>query len=47
MRGPKVLHMCFGNNCTRKGKMWPRLDNFKQHLTRMHGGEDAAGLLKK
>lgn len=47
MRGPKVIYMCFGQNCTRKDKMWPRLDNFKQHLTRMHGNEDAAELLKK
>ncbi|RAH76423.1 hypothetical protein BO86DRAFT_15763 [Aspergillus japonicus CBS 114.51] len=46
-RGPKVVYMCFGVKCPRKNKRWPRLDNFRQHLTRMHNDEDAEELLRK
>ncbi|KAJ9297627.1 hypothetical protein DTO271G3_4402 [Paecilomyces variotii] len=46
-RGPKILYMCFAPNCPRRNKQWPRLDNFRQHLTRMHRDEDPAQLLKK
>ncbi|EIT73808.1 hypothetical protein AO1008_11920 [Aspergillus oryzae 100-8] len=46
-RGPKVLYMCFGRNCPRRGKEWPRLDNFRQHLSRMHNDEDTSELLKR
>ncbi|KAE8144170.1 hypothetical protein BDV25DRAFT_167505 [Aspergillus avenaceus] len=46
-RGPKVVYKCFGRNCTRPEKEWPRLDNFRQHLSRLHCSEDTAELLKK
>ncbi|KAF7176563.1 hypothetical protein CNMCM7691_003055 [Aspergillus felis] len=46
-RGPKILYLCFGHNCPRRHKRWPRLDNFRQHLLRMHGDEDADELLKR
>ncbi|KAJ5820551.1 hypothetical protein N7474_006142 [Penicillium riverlandense] len=46
-RGPKMVYMCFGKQCSRRDKTWPRLDNFRQHLTRMHGDEDADLLLKR
>ncbi|KAJ5951820.1 Zinc finger C2H2 [Penicillium vulpinum] len=46
-RGPKMMYMCFGTNCPRPNKRWPRLDNFKQHLNRMHNEEDGEALLKK
>ncbi|KAJ9249734.1 hypothetical protein DTO207G8_6521 [Paecilomyces variotii] len=46
-RGPKILYMCFAPNCPRRNKQWPRLDNFRQHLTRMHRDEDPVQLLKK
>ncbi|KAF7517574.1 hypothetical protein PCG10_001152 [Penicillium crustosum] len=46
-RGPKMTYMCFGANCPRPNKRWPRLDNFKQHLNRMHHEEDGEALLKK
>ncbi|EAW20079.1 putative C2H2 finger domain protein [Aspergillus fischeri NRRL 181] len=46
-RGPKILYLCFGRNCPRRQKRWPRLDNFRQHLLRMHGDEDADDLLKR
>lgn len=46
-RGPKVLYMCFGQNCPRSNKKWPRLDNFRQHLARMHNNEDINELLRR
>ncbi|GAD92671.1 predicted protein [Paecilomyces variotii No. 5] len=46
-RGPKILYMCFAPNCPRRNKQWPRLDNFRQHLARMHPEEDSLHLLKK
>ncbi|KAL4883644.1 hypothetical protein BJY04DRAFT_22460 [Aspergillus karnatakaensis] len=46
-RGPKVLYMCFGRNCPRSSKRWPRLDNFRQHLARMHNNEDLDELLRR
>jgi hypothetical protein len=46
-RGPKILYLCFGRDCPRRHKRWPRLDNFRQHLLRMHGDEDADELLKR
>lgn len=46
-RGPKMSYLCFGKDCPRPNKKWPRLDNFKQHLSRMHHGEDADALLKR
>ncbi|KAJ6071323.1 hypothetical protein N7499_009337 [Penicillium canescens] len=46
-RGPKMMYMCFGSSCPRPNKRWPRLDNFKQHLNRMHHEEDGDALLKK
>ncbi|EGC44605.1 C2H2 zinc finger domain-containing protein [Histoplasma capsulatum var. duboisii H88] len=36
---------CFAKNCARKEKIWPRQDNFIQHLVRMHKEEDATELL--
>ncbi|PLN75358.1 hypothetical protein BDW42DRAFT_39017 [Aspergillus taichungensis] len=46
-RGPKILYLCFGEDCPRRNKRWPRLDNFRQHLARMHHEEDADALLKR
>ncbi|KAL5337806.1 hypothetical protein BJX70DRAFT_223774 [Aspergillus crustosus] len=46
-RGPKVLYMCFGRNCPRNNKKWPRLDNFRQHLARMHNNENLDDLLRR
>ncbi|RDW81775.1 putative C2H2 finger domain protein [Aspergillus mulundensis] len=46
-RGPKVLYMCFGRDCPRSNKKWPRLDNFRQHLARMHSTEDGDELLRR
>ncbi|KAK8181449.1 hypothetical protein BC567DRAFT_74618 [Phyllosticta citribraziliensis] len=40
---------CVGPGCTRSGKIWPRRDNFKQHVRRVHGvGErDAADIVRR
>lgn len=46
-RRPKMMYMCFGVNCPRPNKRWPRLDNFKQHLSRMHHEEDGEVLLER
>ncbi|KAL2004973.1 hypothetical protein VTN00DRAFT_2823 [Thermoascus crustaceus] len=45
-RGHK-MYICFGKNCPRRNKMWPRLDNFRQHINRMHAGEDVDELLNR
>jgi hypothetical protein len=46
-RGPKKKYKCFGDHCVRQHKLWPRLDNFRQHLGRIHSSEDPGILLKK
>ncbi|KAJ6145251.1 hypothetical protein N7470_009146 [Penicillium chermesinum] len=46
-RGPSVMYKCFGKDCPRAEKQWPRLDNFKQHLNRMHKNEDQKELLDR
>ncbi|PGG96257.1 hypothetical protein GX51_07925 [Blastomyces parvus] len=38
---------CFGTNCTAKDKIWPRLDNFQQHLRRIHKDENTEGLVQQ
>ena len=42
-----MVFKCFGRNCTRKGQLFPRKDNFKQHLSRTHGDEDSEYLLSR
>ena len=37
---------CFGNKCKQPAKIWPRVDNFKQHLKRMHDDEDPVRLMR-
>ncbi|KAL6711824.1 hypothetical protein ACN47E_002867 [Coniothyrium glycines] len=38
---------CASVNCRNKGKVWPRLDNFKQHIERMHPDEDHDFLIQR
>ncbi|KAF1986197.1 hypothetical protein K402DRAFT_394053 [Aulographum hederae CBS 113979] len=38
---------CASTQCNHPDKVWPRFDNFKQHLQRMHEGEDTEALLEK
>ncbi|CAO2656646.1 Nn.00g054490.m01.CDS01 [Neocucurbitaria sp. VM-36] len=40
-------YQCAAANCRNKEKIWPRLDNFKQHIDRMHGDEDDLDLIKR
>ncbi|KAI9756247.1 MAG: hypothetical protein M1835_000767, partial [Candelina submexicana] len=45
-RGPSKNYFCFSAGCKSKDKPWPRLDNFRQHLRRMHQSEDMDELLR-
>jgi len=38
---------CAAASCLDKGKIWPRLDNFKQHIERMHKDEDLIDLIRR
>jgi hypothetical protein len=38
---------CASTNCKSPGKVWPRLDNFKQHIIRMHKSEDINDLVAR
>ncbi|KAH6638189.1 hypothetical protein C7974DRAFT_155937 [Boeremia exigua] len=39
-------YQCAATGCTHRTKIWPRLDNFKQHLERMHRKENILELIK-
>jgi hypothetical protein len=43
----KGSYLCASSACKTKSKIWPRLDNFKQHIERMHKDEDPIELIKK
>jgi hypothetical protein len=45
--GKSRMYKCFAPGCAKASKLWPRLDNFKQHLIRMHPNEDIDLLVKK
>ena len=45
--GQRKEYKCFGESCAKPDKEWPRLDNFKQHLKRMHAHENAETLITK
>lgn len=38
---------CASRNCKNQTKIWPRRDNFKQHIIRMHKDEDVHTLISK
>ncbi|KAL8958299.1 MAG: hypothetical protein Q9183_005866, partial [Haloplaca sp. 2 TL-2023] len=38
---------CAAMNCPKKEKIWPRLDNFRQHCVRIHDGENCDELVRK
>ena len=40
-------YKCFASNCQKFEKEWPRLDNFKQHLGRMHPEENVDELVRR
>ncbi|KAH8732852.1 hypothetical protein GQ44DRAFT_696544 [Phaeosphaeriaceae sp. PMI808] len=43
----KKSYQCRSKTCRNKAKIWPRLDNFKQHIERMHPDEDVIDLVKR
>ena len=45
--GYNRVYRCFAAGCAKHEKEWPRLDNFKQHLIRMHKDQDTDSLVKK
>ncbi|OAL07168.1 hypothetical protein IQ06DRAFT_8008 [Phaeosphaeriaceae sp. SRC1lsM3a] len=40
-------YQCKARSCKNRGKIWPRRDNFKQHIERMHPEEDVEELIKR
>ncbi|KAL8902548.1 MAG: hypothetical protein Q9207_004604 [Kuettlingeria erythrocarpa] len=38
---------CAARNCPKHEKIWPRLDNFRQHCLRIHQEEDCEDLVRK
>jgi hypothetical protein len=45
--GQHKEYKCFGERCAKPDKKWPRFDNFKQHLKRMHTHENVEMLIAK
>jgi hypothetical protein len=45
--GKSKDYKCFGDGCPRHDKVWPRLDNFKQHLKKVHKNENIDSLLRR
>jgi hypothetical protein len=40
-------YQCASEVCRKKDKIWPRLDNFKQHIKRMHTDENVDDLVRR
>ena len=40
-------YMCAAPHCAKKNKIWPRADNFRQHIKRLHGDRDVQELMDK
>jgi hypothetical protein len=40
-------YQCASPSCRNREKIWPRLDNFKQHIHRMHDGENESDIIRK
>ncbi|KAF2088130.1 hypothetical protein K490DRAFT_64804 [Saccharata proteae CBS 121410] len=45
--GSTRSYRCAGKDCKHKDKIWPRLDNFKQHVNRMHPDDDVDDMLRR
>ncbi|CAN9280438.1 unnamed protein product [Alternaria alternata] len=43
----KKYYRCAVENCRNNKKTWPRLDNFKQHIERMHKGENVLDVIER
>ena len=40
-------YQCASETCRNREKIWPRIDNFKQHIHRMHTDEDEQDLIRR
>ena len=40
-------YKCAVKHCGKKGKLWPRADNFRQHIKRLHQEEDVQEIMDK
>ena len=40
-------YMCAAPHCSKKAKIWPRGDNFRQHCIRIHPDSDTAELMDR
>lgn len=45
--GRSPSYMCSGKDCKNAGKIWPRLDNFKAHVIKMHETEDSQSVIER
>ncbi|KAI9831908.1 MAG: hypothetical protein M1819_004630 [Sarea resinae] len=45
--GSEKSHICAAPTCKKKRRLWPRLDNFRQHIRRMHPEMDVDVLLQQ
>ena len=45
--GSDRSYKCASEQCKKKFKIWPRLDNFRQHVIKIHGEENADVLIRK
>ena len=43
----KKSYRCAIENCRNREKTWPRLDNFKQHVERMHKDADVQDVIQR
>ena len=43
--GATKSYRCAASRCKTSTKIWPRLDNFKQHIKRVHKHEDLQDLV--
>lgn len=41
------VYKCQARGCEGKRKLWPRFDNFKQHIERMHAGCDVDEIIRR
>ncbi|KAL1635534.1 hypothetical protein SLS56_001585 [Neofusicoccum ribis] len=47
MSGMTKSFRCVADRCKNKDKIWPRLDNFKQHVQRMHQDENMEDMIQR
>ncbi|KAF2756751.1 hypothetical protein EJ05DRAFT_502244 [Pseudovirgaria hyperparasitica] len=45
--GTTKSYKCVASHCKNRDKEWPRLDNFKQHVVRMHPDDDLDDIIRR